>query len=414
MKKRILVLVLVMGMIFSTTVLAQEKITLEYWGHLWGAEVIATEGLIAKFEAEHPQIEIKFVQVDAGRQLLAAQAGDLPDMMKGDATRKLAAMDGIIALDQYLRNWEGLNDIPQSLFDYFTHFGKLYALPCDVWTGLTFYNTKLLGAAGVEELPTTWEQFYSTAQKLTRDIDGDGYIDYYGIAIRGATTWDFQRLMPQRGVKLIDPDTLETDLTSPHCIQAVTEFTDLVVKYNVCPPGTVGFSWGEVTNSFYSGQSAMKVEGGWAIANIPLEAPQISFSINQWPPADEGPTLMSVTPYQVSTNCKHPKEAVEFFKFVLSSEGQKYWCETQTRVPFLKSLAADPAFTTEKHKAVMKTLENSTSIPGIEKITYWGDAMRVIQDVLHKVLMKWATPEEALKAGLPEMMEVIESERELR
>lgn len=52
-----------------------------------------------------------------------------------------------------------------------------------------YYNTKLFKEAGITEAPKTWEEFVADAKKLTKDTDGDGKTDQWGItAAAGAVT----------------------------------------------------------------------------------------------------------------------------------------------------------------------------------------------------------------------------------
>jgi len=49
---------------------------------------------------------------------------------------------------------------------------------------MMFYNKKLFDQAGIS-YPSgdwTWEDFLAIAQKLTRDLDGDGATDQFGAA----------------------------------------------------------------------------------------------------------------------------------------------------------------------------------------------------------------------------------------
>ena len=49
-----------------------------------------------------------------------------------------------------------------------------------------FYNKKLFEKAGLQP-PKTWSEFVDTAKKLTKDTNGDGKIDQWGVAIEGAS-----------------------------------------------------------------------------------------------------------------------------------------------------------------------------------------------------------------------------------
>ncbi len=417
MKRRLVVLMLVVGMVFtSSAVVAAAVTTLEFWGHLWGAEVSTIEELISRFEGANPTVKINFTQMDQGDILLGIQAGDLPDIMKGNPLSAFAATGAAIPLEEYLEGWEGLEDIPQYMWEHMTWKGKIYALPCSIWSHVMFVNKAHMADAGLTEadIPTTWEKLYEVGQKLTRDVDGDGITDRYGLTLRGGFNWEFRAVISQDGLELIDPVTLETDITTPEFVNALTKYTDLVTKYKVTPPGVVGYQWGDALNSFLTEETSMLVTGLWDVPNFAMTHPELDYYVVQWPPYDEGPTQAEATPFMVSSEAKNPELAVQFLKFLLSTESRKYWTTTLYNVPFLKSLAEDPMFAgDEKFAGGMKASANSIPWPALD-LAYFGDAERAIGKAIQDVMLGRATPEDALAAVLPEIEEVIESEEALR
>src|SRR4051812_46708667 len=50
-----------------------------------------------------------------------------------------------------------------------------------------FYNKKLFKAAGISSPPKTWSEFVDDAKKLTKDTNGDGKPDQWGVAVEGAS-----------------------------------------------------------------------------------------------------------------------------------------------------------------------------------------------------------------------------------
>ena len=417
MKRKLVVLMLVVGMVFSSVAMVSAAVTtLEFWGHLWGAEVPVIEELISRFEAANPTVEINFTQVADPDQRLAIQVGDFPDLMKTNTIYPNVAMGAIIPLDEYLEGWEGLEDIPQFVWEQLTAEGKKYALPCGLWAHLLFVNKAHMADAGLTQadLPTTWDQLYEIGQALTRDVDGDGITDRYGLVLRGGYNWEFRGVMVQDNLKLIDPVTLETDITTPKFAEALTKYTDLVTKYKVTPPGVVGYQWGDALNAFTTQQVSMLVDGLWDVPNFALTNPELDYYIVQFPPYDEGPTIAEVHSYMVSSKSKNPELAARFLKFLLSTESRKYWCSTLYNMPFLKSLAKEPIFVgDEKFAAGTKVILNSKDLP-VRHLVYFEDAARAIDKAIQEVMLGRATPEDALAAALPKIEEVIESEEALR
>ena len=81
--------------------------------------------------------------------------------------------------------------------------GTLYALPVECVPRLMFVNRTLIDREGIA-LPTddwTWDDFLAICQKITRDTDGDGRLDQFGVY---GYTW--QDAVVTSGAKLFRDD----------------------------------------------------------------------------------------------------------------------------------------------------------------------------------------------------------------
>ena len=116
--------------------------------------------------------------------------------------------------------------------------GQLVCIPQNLSSLVVYYNKALFDAAGVD-YPTpdwSWDDFLRTAKALTRDTDGDGQIDQYGLG----TEASIFRLAPfvwQAGGDLIDDPAAPTRLTldTPEARAATQWFVDLQVEHRVVP-----------------------------------------------------------------------------------------------------------------------------------------------------------------------------------
>ena len=63
--------------------------------------------------------------------------------------------------------------------------GQLLCVPQNLSSLVVYYNVDLFKAADVPEPANdwTWDDFLSAAQALTKDLDGDGRIDQYGVGL---------------------------------------------------------------------------------------------------------------------------------------------------------------------------------------------------------------------------------------
>lgn len=129
----------------------------------------------------------------------------------------------------------------------------IYGLPFDNYSGLLFYNTRMLEDAGFSEPPRTWQQLGEEyAPKLTRD----GQFGYALQSQRGETQSadSFMRMAKAFGGGLLDPKTFKSLLTSEETLHGL-EFRQDLLKY--MPPDVVSWSHDETVQSLAQGNTAM-------------------------------------------------------------------------------------------------------------------------------------------------------------
>lgn len=153
---------------------------------------IIIDNAIARFEAEHPGVKVHYysgVPKEEYSEWLSRKilAGEEPDvfMVLGSDFDQFSSI-GI------MKNLEELIDADQT-FDkekYFSsalstgQYGNVqYALPYETVPTLMFVNQTLLTKEGIE-MPKSnwdWEDMYDICRRVTRDLDGDGILDQFGI-----------------------------------------------------------------------------------------------------------------------------------------------------------------------------------------------------------------------------------------
>ena len=57
---------------------------------------------------------------------------------------------------------------------------------------MMIYNTKWLAEVGIHKPPATYDEFFATAEKVSKDTDGDGYVDRWVGITQILVTW-YQR-----------------------------------------------------------------------------------------------------------------------------------------------------------------------------------------------------------------------------
>ncbi len=171
---------------------------------------------IERFEAEHPGVQIHYysgVRKDDYSEWFSRKilSGEQPDvfMVLGTDFNQFASL-GII------KNLEGLMAQDKD-FDSDRYFssalaiGKYentqYALPYETVPTLMFVNKTLLMKENIEipDPDWTWDELYEICRKVTKDLDGDGVLDQFGIY-----NYDWMDAVYSNGVELFSANGLES------------------------------------------------------------------------------------------------------------------------------------------------------------------------------------------------------------
>lgn len=319
----------------------------------WGApeELAVWKQIVADFEAANPNIKVN-VEVsdwdtywDKLKTQLAANTP--PDIFAMDAPLFLdyQGRGVLLNLQSYVdQNPDMLKDVyPQTLLAYQTPDGY-YGLPRDFQTIVLFYNKDMFDAAGVA-YPTadwTWDDLRAAAKTLTKDTSGDGKIDQYGFVF---DQWDMEPGWSEAiwayGGDIVSADHTKTLIGEPAARQAWQLLDDMVfVDKSVPDANTIG-QYG--SDLFQAKVAAMTPMGHWAVPGY--DTGGFKYDVVPMPKGPAGPaTSVNSAGFVVAKATKHPQEAFNFIKFVLSQSGQTRLAELGFACPVLKTVAESPTF----------------------------------------------------------------------
>ena len=145
----------------------------------------------------------------------------------------------VLPLDEYLDAFppDGWPDrFYPSQVESFKHEGKMYAFPWDWAPGGFYINVGMWEEAGLGGLPTedwTWDDILVAAKELTRDTNGDGEIDQWGITriptSANASYW----MLKSFGGDLWNEDLTESRMNEPESVEAYQFLADLMWEHGV-------------------------------------------------------------------------------------------------------------------------------------------------------------------------------------
>jgi len=155
--------------------------------------------------------------------------------------------------------------------EFGTYKGKVYGFEVgDIYVrGGLFWNKTMFEREGlpnlyelVDKKEWTWDKMLEIAQKATKDTDGDGIVDQWGI---GGLDFDQAILLSNNTatVSIDDQGMPVFSLASPPAIEALQFYQDLIQVHKVMEIPPDGAPWDYATQQFQNGNYAMYYGYWW-------------------------------------------------------------------------------------------------------------------------------------------------------
>lgn len=231
--------------------------------------------IIKRFEEANPGVNVKLSHADLEDLLpklsMMLQAGTAPDVAfcSPDYVPPLVKQDNLANVEDLFKD---IGDIPEKLVTPNAKNG-IYDIPIAQEANLLYYRKDLFEEAGVE-VPTTFGEWLEAAEALTKDTDGDGNIDQYGMTLRGKPPGNngaFLSFLWANNGDLLDENG-NVAIDSPEALEAL-KFWGELAEY--CPPGVPNTSYHDMIANFATGKTAMVVGPGRLMANIDRYSPDL-------------------------------------------------------------------------------------------------------------------------------------------
>ncbi|MFZ2636936.1 MAG: sugar ABC transporter substrate-binding protein [Rectinemataceae bacterium] len=191
-----------------------------------------------------------------------------------------------------------------------------------------YYRTDLLQQYGRSEPPRTWNEMIEFGKWATKDLNGDGKTDQWGIVHAGVAETHFgdvvTTLIHQLGGSVYNDNKITVN--TPEARKALQAIVDLRLKYKISPPGVNTYGSNECLQALQSGSAAMVFSWTWMGKLLNAETSAIR---NKWSwvllPVLEGGTpssTMITTPLVLNKASKSKQYAKDFIHYYSSYAGQ--------------------------------------------------------------------------------------------
>ncbi len=310
----------------------QEEIVEITMIHGWGSirsDHIAMRQIYEDFEKEHPWIHVNLISMPSSADVVdkvgdLLTVGELPDIIftGGEGRESIYSFMvekgyAVDIMPYILEDSEFTDNVsPFILETWMTENKNLYTVSDVLLMGGYWYNQELLKEAGVEQVPSTWEQWFEMCEKVEKlneqrctpvktmvlDTNHVAYLITALLSNGGAGE------IGSMNAEKINPDTLAFENALGN-LEKISEYVRLEADYNYL----------DTLSCFNKGETVVYINGVWANVMIDKDLP-VAYAA--FPSEDgKGVATRSACVGYILGNTGDEKRiaaSVEFLKYMLS------------------------------------------------------------------------------------------------
>lgn len=371
-----------------------DKIRIVIWHQKPPGEREVLESAVKRYMEMHPDVKVivlyKETEELRSAYIISAIAGKGPDIVYGPSDQI-----GPFEILQIVKPLEEVFDSsfinqfdPRGLLWY---KGHLYQIGDQIGNHLfLLYNKDL-----VPKAPETMSELIEMGKRLTRDVDGDGKIDQYGLVWNYTEPFFFIPFLTGFGGWVMDSagnPTLDTEAT----VKALKFVRDLRDKYKIIPREC---DYNTADALFKEGRAGMLINGPWSIGGYRKAG--VNFGIARIPKVDETglwpAPMVAIKGYSINVNVDEKKlpYVLDLFKYLVSPEVQLEYTRVLGTIPTHKKALEDDLVKKDPLiQASISQMEVGRPMPVVPELRAIWDAMRPFYQA---VLGGTIEPEEASK-----------------
>lgn len=294
--------------------------------------------------------------------------------------------------------------------------GKHYGIPYSRQAQTLMIRTDWLRKLGLKA-PTTWQEMLSVAQAFaTRDPDGNGKKDTYGMVVPGSAqngyvAWWGSTFLWSAGAKIIERDgtgTYRPAMDSAAAVRAVGWMKDNLFcgDNGVLQPGALTAVTGTATD-FQDGRAGMYLTGPYNIATFDGTVGKDTYEVVPAPAGPDGSTALA-DGENIYFGARTGKTAQEraLAAFLVSPEGQRLAMTGENqpvvRIPVNSTLDAAEVRDDPRWGVVQKAYEN-----GSEEFPNAPDFAPIKQDTADSLNALFTYCGSDVRSGLKELNDTL-------
>jgi raffinose/stachyose/melibiose transport system substrate-binding protein len=305
-------------------------VTLEFFQ--FKSEAVNTyDKLIEKFEEENPGIKIEQNHVPESDTVILSRLsqGDVPEIVatNGNSVYGELARGGAFVDFTDDEHVERIIPAYIDMINQLSDNGQTNALPHSANANTVLYNKTKFEQLGLE-IPTTWDEY----MEVVETIEAAGETPFYSAY---GEAWTALPPFNALASNLHGDDFFEKrhaeETTFAERYPEVAEKMLTMMEYT--DNDVFGTNYNQANTAFANGESVMYMMGVWAISQIQNANPDIeigAFALPASNNAEENRLVSGVdTLLTISSQAKHPEEAMKFVSFLLEEENVQFYIDEQ-------------------------------------------------------------------------------------
>ncbi|MEM6521666.1 MAG: sugar ABC transporter substrate-binding protein [Cyanobacteria bacterium P01_D01_bin.71] len=343
--------------------------------------------LIANFEAENPDITVRWIDVPWGdmqsKILTAVSAGTAPDVvnLNPDFASQLAGKKAWLPLDDRVSAADKSLYLDK-IWQANTLDGESFGFPWYLTTRVTLYNTEIFEAAGVTEPPTTYEELATVAQQI-KDETGK-YAFFISFVPEDAA--DVLQSFVQMGVPLVDENG-SAAFNTPEGKAVFQYWTDLY-KQKLLPREVLTQGHRRAVEMYQAGDTAILASGAEFLSTIENNAPDIAAATASAPQITGATDKKNVAAMNlvIPQSTDVPEAALKFAMYVTNDDNQLSFAKAANVLPSTTQALADSYFAEPPANAEPVAIARSVSagqMPDAEVLIPAMEDVKVLQKAIY-------------------------------
>lgn len=270
--------------------------------------------------------------------------------------------------------------------------GKVYGLPRDISTMVTYYNEDLFKAAGLKtpkELAAegnwNWDTFLDASTKLT-----DASKQQYGVGFGNWWGPGWGYFVNAAGGSPFNADRTACGLNTPESIEGAKYVRNLYDK-KLLPASDA-----EGENLFNAGKIGMYLNGRWFTPGVRQNA-KFNYDVAEMPQGKKKSTWLFWGPYLVNADTKNPDATWEVLKQITSSEAMAEVAKNGSNIPARKNQEAVDVFLKSTPPANNQAFIAGADYAVAEAPVWagnWADFSSGVQSLWDQMIAGQITPED--------------------